>query len=314
MTYSKIKLNFLFIVGIRVWLYGEVMIFELGFTIYKVLQQVWLCKFSFLFVRMFISHTPSPKCGLRNNFYLCSTVLYAVQTTLGVVLFGKCDEVQGSGYCDWLLLQKSCSDWTKFTGIGWIDVEIMELQFSEGTWRGTVLNGANYAPLLYKSKDFWVADYVWFILNVWWWQNVVMDKFDVNHFFLLRTVCPVDRTPRCTFSTQKVLRRHLGLELKGRDPVSWWGTWRTWWSRQRPRCRITVQTRTKTWLLKTLESGKPLSSTIYNRYSWLSFSAQACLSWQTWLVSANLKCSQQGRGAWGNFQKGSVQEDLGGTL
>lgn len=83
-------------------------------------------------------------------------------------------------------------------------------------------------------------------------------------FFLLHTVCPVDRTPRCTFSTQKVLRRHLGLKLKGRDPVSLWGTWRTWWSRQRPRCRATVQTRTKTWLLKTLESGKPFTSVIPN--------------------------------------------------
>lgn len=32
------------------------------------------------------------------------------------------------------------------------------------------------------------------------------------------------------------------------------------------------------------------------------------------IASLNSKCSQQGRGSWGNFQKGSVQEDLGGTL
>lgn len=49
----------------------------------------------------------------------------------------------------------------------------------------------------------------------------------------------------------------------------------------------------------------------------------ACLSQQhkAWLLadkaaiaSLNSKYSQQGRGSWGNFQKGSVQEDLGGTL
>lgn len=32
------------------------------------------------------------------------------------------------------------------------------------------------------------------------------------------------------------------------------------------------------------------------------------------IASLNSKCSQQRRGSWGNFQKGSVQEDLGGTL
>lgn len=32
------------------------------------------------------------------------------------------------------------------------------------------------------------------------------------------------------------------------------------------------------------------------------------------MASLNSECSQQGRGSWGNFQKGSVQEDLGGTL
>lgn len=32
------------------------------------------------------------------------------------------------------------------------------------------------------------------------------------------------------------------------------------------------------------------------------------------IASLNSECSQQGRGSWGNFQKGSVQENLGGTL
>lgn len=151
----------------------------------------------------------------------------------------------------------------------------------------------------------------------WRQQNDVIDNFNVNPLFFFVLFVLIDRIPRSTFLTQKVLRPHLGLKLKGRGPVSQWGIWRTWWSRLRPQRRTTTQTRTKTWSPKTVESGE---TWVIGRIplffpACLSQRGKACLLADTAAVaSLNSECSQQGRGSWGNLQKGSVQEDLGGTL
>ena len=75
------------------------------------------------------------------------------------------------------------------------------------------------------------------------------------------------RTPRCTSSTQKVSRPRSDPRLRGKGPVSWWGTWKTSSRRLRPRPWATAKRRTETWWPRTQESGESLGLVTTSNWS-----------------------------------------------